>query len=183
MIRQFAGVKPDEPLDPYRLAKHVKLLVVDLDRIQGLSEESRKQLTMIDPRSWSGGTTKPLPNGWRLVVLNPMHGRERNAATLMEEICHVILGHSLGRVNVESENGVGFRDYNAKDEEAAYAVGAAALLPYYALHQAVHNGMSAEQIAARFGVSKDLVEYRIKVTRLWETYQKRLLNGAQNNWQ
>ena len=44
---------------------------------------------------WSGGAcSRPLPNGWRIVILNPAHGIQRNRATLMEEISHVFLGHT-----------------------------------------------------------------------------------------
>jgi len=32
-------------------------------------------------------------------------------------------------------------------------------------------GHTAEQIARRFGVSRQLVEYRIKVTHLWAEYK------------
>jgi hypothetical protein len=63
------------------------------------------------------------------------------------------------------------RDYNQADEEAAYAVGAAALVPYGELRSLVVEGRSAHQIARQFRVSRQLTEYRIKVTHLWAIYQ------------
>jgi hypothetical protein len=54
----------------------------------------------------------------------------------------------------------------------AYAVGAAALVPYFALKHAVQAGLSSNKIARRFAVSRELVEYRIKVCRLWEEYKR-----------
>src|SRR5919204_3286737 len=87
-IRNFAGIKLNERLDPYALAGYARLQVVSLDEICGLSPEARAQLLEADPGGWSGGASKPLPDGSRLVILNPTHGRERRAATLMEEVCH-----------------------------------------------------------------------------------------------
>lgn len=238
-LRDFAGVGSEQPLDPFALAEFARLLVVDFDQIKGLSDESREHLLGEATDEWSGGAcSRPLANGWRIVILNPAHGLHRNRATLMEEISHVFLGHQANRLAVMSEprqvgvageqgltnkksvpsavaggspervfsaqavsphpnpllkgEGTGkspgraatggkqaptapkkilARDYNKADEEAAYAVGAAALVPFGALRQLVLEGRRAEQIARRFRVSRQLVEYRIKVTHLWAEYK------------
>lgn len=177
-LRDFAGVRSDQPLDPFALAKFARLLVVDFDSIEGLSVESRAHLLGDAADEWSGGAcSRPLPDGWRLVILNPAHGKRRNRATLMEEIAHVFLGHAANRLAVmspkHSNEGkrIVARDYNHDDEEAAYAVGAAALVPYAALRRFVTAGRSAQDIARHFRVSRQLVEYRIKVTHLWSGYK------------
>jgi len=181
-LREFAGVQANEALDPFALAQFARLLVVDFDQIKGLSDESRAHLLGEGMDEWSGGAcSQPLPNGWRIVILNPAHGVHRNRATLMEEIAHVFLGHKANRLAVAvpetrkvgpgEPNKILTRDYNKSDEEAAYAIGAAALVPYAALRQLVFEGRSAEQIARRFRVSRQLVEYRIKVTHLWSVYK------------
>ena len=249
-LRDFAGVQPDEALDPFALAEFARLLVVDFNQIKDLSVESREHLLGDGMNDWSGGAcSRPLPNGWRIVILNPAHGIQRNRATLMEEISHVFLGHKANRLAVEvseprqvgvadgpdslspweragervrslaEENqeeissavavgphpnplpkgeGTGTRilsrdaavrrhpdpaprgegtskiltrDYNKSDEEEAYAVGAAALVPYAALRRLVFAGRTAEEIARRFRVSTPLAEYRIKVTHLWAAYK------------
>lgn len=174
-IREFAGVPVDQPLNPWKLAPYVKLRVVDPASVEGLSEESRKILLGDSGKSWSGGATRPLPDGWRLVFLNPNHTRERQAATLMEEICHVMLGHSPTKLMLaeETDKPLHFRNFDENQEEVAYAVGAAALVPYFSLKHAVAAGLPAEKIARRFIVSRDLVVYRIKVCRLWTEYKDR----------
>ena len=43
-LRDFAGVSPQEALDPFALAQFAKLLVVDFDKIKDLSDESREHL-------------------------------------------------------------------------------------------------------------------------------------------
>lgn len=215
-LRDFAGVQPDEALDPFALAEFARLLVVDFNQIKDLSAESREHLLGDGMNDWSGGAcSRPLPNGWRIVILNPAHGIQRNRATLMEEISHVFLGHKPNRLAVvvseppaarspgagiqsgvqdaggqrkispraavsphpdplpggEGTSKILTRDYNKSDEEEAYAVGAAALVPYAALRRLVFAGRTAEEIARRFRVSTPLAEYRIKVTHLWAAYK------------
>jgi IrrE N-terminal-like domain len=184
-LRDFAGVGEDEPLDPFALAQFARLLVVDFDRVEGLSPETRTHLLGAAVNEWSGGAcSRPLPNGWRVVILNPAHGSQRNRATLMEEIAHVFLGHKPNRLativaeekrletSSESRRKMLAREYNHADEEAAYAIGAAALVPYGALQSLVYGGRSSREIARRFQVSRQLAEYRIKVTRLWADYKR-----------
>ena len=65
------------------------------------------------------------------------------------------------------------RDYNESDEEEAYAVGAAALVPYSSLQRFVITGKATFDIAKHFGVSRELVIYRIKISMMWPEYKKR----------
>jgi hypothetical protein len=187
-LREFAGVNGDQPLDPFALASFARLMVVDFNTIEGLSAESRSHLLGAAVDQWSGGAcSRPLPNGWRLVILNPAHGIQRNRATLMEEVAHVFLGHKPNRLAaITSDAGPGqsseaatqsrgrvlARDYNQMDEEAAYSVGAAALVPFAGLRRRVLEGRSSREIARHFRVSRQLVEYRIKVTHLWPEYKR-----------
>ena len=174
-FRDFARVQPDAPLDPFRLAVFANLFVLDFEQIQGLSEKSRQHLLGTASESWSGGaTSRSLPDGRKIVILNPTHGRLRTNATLMEEISHVFLGHQPNRLHVITEDERGrtsSRDYRKADEEAAYGTGAAALVPYSSLRRSLLKGQTAAQIAKHFRVSRELVEYRLKVTRLWRVYR------------
>jgi hypothetical protein len=174
-LRDFARVHPAAPLNPFQLARFANLIVVDFEKIEGLSSEAREHLLGPAAEAWSGGVcSRALPNGSRLVILNPGHGRTRTNATLMEEICHVFLGHTPNRLSVVAEDERGrtlHRDYRKADEEAAYAVGAAALVPFAALRRFVLGGKTAAGIAHHFHVSRELVQYRLKVTHLWSTYK------------
>ena len=172
-LRDFASVKPDFPLDPFELARFANLIVVNFDQIENLSERAREHLLGAAADAWSGGAVT-LPNGMKLVILNPSHGRARTNATLMEEICHVFLGHDPNRLSVVTKDERGQvlnRDYRKADEEAAYGVGAAALVPFRALKKFVYTGKTSAEIARHFRVSRELVEYRLKVTRLWADYK------------
>src|SRR5690606_21265910 len=124
-------------LDPFKLASYARLLVVSFEQITGLSPEAREHLLGDEKDMWSGGAaSKRLPDGSKLIILNPQHGKNRHNATLMEEICHVFLGHKPSRLQIERKTKDGrtiARDYNAEIEEEAYSTGAAALVPYTAL--------------------------------------------------
>ena len=175
-LRDFARVRLDHPLDPFKLARFANLLVVKLEDIKGLSATVREHLLGPASENWSGGACS-LPNGMKLVVLNPGHGTSRTNATLMEEICHVFLGHQPNRIGIVTTDEKGklrSRDYQKQDEEEAYGVGAAALVPYAMLKRFVYEGRTSQDMARHFRVSRELVEYRLKVTKLWKLFKSNL---------
>ncbi len=166
-VRQFAGVGSLEPLDPFELAAKVRIRIVPIEDLTALSPEAKEHLMSSGRNGWSGGATPSLPDGSRLVILNPTHSRRRQTATLMEEICHVLLGHKADRIGAHAEGGK-TRDYEREQEAEAYGVGAAALLPYHALGVWLKKGQGADEIAKRYGVSRALVEYRAKIVGYWQ---------------
>ncbi len=182
-LRQFAGLRrDDERLDPFALARYAKLLVARFDEVEPfLSEEAKVHLTGTGKDKWSGGAaSQTLPDGRKLIILNPTHGKNRHNATLMEEVCHVFFGHKPSRLaikNVDKNGETIARDYNEAIEEEAYSTGAAALVPYSALRRMVYEGRTINEIARHFNVSKALVEYRIKVSRLWDAYKQYVFQG------
>ena len=172
-LRDFARVRNDQPLNPFELARFANLLVVRFDEVAGLSENARAHLLGPASENWSGGACT-LPNGMKLVILNPTHGRSRTNSTLMEEICHVFLGHQPNRLSIVTKDERGKvmnRDYRKADEEEAYGVGAAALVPYSSLKKLLLQGRTSTEVALHFRVSPELVEYRMKVTHLWREFK------------
>src|SRR5688572_22018192 len=105
-LREFAGLRfDDERLDPFQLARFAKLLVASFDQVEGLSEAAKKHLLGEGKDKWSGGAAShKLPNGQKLIILNPEHGKNRQNATLMEEICHVFFGHKPSRLAIKNKN-------------------------------------------------------------------------------
>jgi len=172
-LRDFARVPVDQPLNPFELAHFANLIVVRFDQVEGLSESTRQHLLGSASEKWSGGACS-LPNGMKLVIINPTHGPSRTHATLMEEICHVFLGHQPNRLSIVTRDDRGKvmnRDYRKADEEEAYGVGAAALVPYASLKRMLLRGKTSTEIGLHFGVSQLLVEYRMKVTHLWRDFK------------
>ncbi len=175
-LREFAGLRKDEErLNPFELAIYANLLVASFEQIEPfLTEETKLHLLGTGKDKWSGGAcSQTLHDGRKLIILNPTHGKTRQHATLMEEICHVFLGHKPSRLAIENVNKHGkpiARDYRENDEEAAYSVGAAALVPFSALRRMINQGKTSREIARHFNVSRDLVEFRMKISKLWKDY-------------
>lgn len=182
-LRDFARLRrDDERLNPFELARYAKLLVVTFEQIEPLlTAETKAHLIGEGKDKWSGGAcSQALPDGRKLIVLNPTHGANRQNATLMEEISHVFLGHKPSKLAVTTYNKFGkpiAREYQADVEEEAYSVGAAALVPFSSLRRMVNQGKTSREIARHFNVSRDLVEYRLKVSHLWEDYKTKVVSG------
>jgi hypothetical protein len=113
---------------------------------------------------WSG-LALPVGDGQVLVLYNDAHPITRTRATLMEEYFHIVLGHQPSQIRLLC-GANGHRSHDKDTESEAYGCGAAALIPYRSLRTMHGEGLSAGRIAAHFEVSRELVEYRLKVTRL-----------------
>ena len=164
-LRRLAGVSLGEQLDPWTLAPKVGLRVMDLESVlANLSREERLHLLRTAQRSWSGGVyPRVLPDGSRVCLLNSHHSYRRRKITLMEEVCHVYLKHAPSGVAVAAD-GVQVREYVAKQEQQAYGVVAAALMPWHTLFPALNRGIGIDELAEAYDVTPDLVTYRIKIT-------------------
>jgi hypothetical protein len=162
-------VEDDEPLDPFTI-RIPRVMQVGVSDIKSLSETTRNQLVRGGQSEWSAATI-PLQDedtDW-LILLNDSHALERQRSTLMEEFCHVLLGHELSQIS--AQEGVAFRDYRQQQETEAFYVGAATLVPEAGLRRRVAARESADDVAAHYAVSRELVEFRIKRLGLWYIYQ------------
>lgn len=164
-LRRLVGISLQDILDPWRLAAEVGLKVVDpREFVQGLEPEEGSYMTSSGSNGWSGGVyPKPLPNGMCLCFLNPWHSRRRNKVTLMEEVCHIHLCHKPTKL-VLSGDGLLVRDYDGGQEEEAYGIGAAALVPWGTLFPRLKSGATLGCLAEDYDVTTDLIVYRIKIT-------------------
>lgn len=115
-------------------------------------------------RNWSGMCV-PCPD-MTLVIFNDSHPPRRIRATLMEEFFHIWLDHKPTRLRMFS-NGESRRDFDRAKESEAYGSGAAALVPYKPLRAMLESGHSVRAIADHYFVSEQLIEFRIRVSKLW----------------
>ncbi len=169
-IRRLVGVAYDECFEPEILASLLNFRIIGLSQLEGLSPEIHQILVGGD--QWSGAAIRPGGtdpgdlSGPALIIVNDSHSRRRQRATVMEEICHLILGHPPSTIHDRG------RTFNPRIEEEAYAVGAATLLPYRALSEALCRQVTPEAIAVRFDVSRQLVVYRMRVTGLHSNHNR-----------
>jgi len=147
------------------LASHLGIQLFSPQDIPGLSTEVINQLLIRDSKSWSAGCMV-LPNNQIGIIYNPMHADTRTRATLMEELAHIYLNHKATSL-VMLGDGVSLRStYNKKQEDEAYWVGAASLLPLAVLKFGQNNRISRDTLALMYGVSIPLVRFRENITRI-----------------
>ena len=65
------------------------------------------------------------------------------------------------------------RSYDKAQEEEAFGVGAAALIPWNALFPAITKGATIEELAERYELSDQLVRYRIQITGAYKLHMAR----------
>jgi hypothetical protein len=169
MVRSANHVLRFEPLD---LAPKVGLTVHPCT-FAGLDSDEIAHLQNSGHLSWSGGVLpEPLPDGTKLCILNPLQSQRRIRITLMEEICHCYFRHEPTALVINAE-GLLVRDFNKRQEEEAFGVGAAVLLPWSLLFHKLNNGTELEELTEAFDVTLQLLEYRIKVTGATALYRSR----------
>jgi hypothetical protein len=119
---------------------------------------------------WSGLALR-LDDGSDLIIYNDSHPETRVRATLMEEFFHLKLNHPRSHLQLLGD-GSRERTTDNEIERIAYGSGAAALVPFCKLKEMLAAGMSSREIGRAFGVSTDLVSFRMKVTRLYRSRRR-----------
>jgi Zn-dependent peptidase ImmA (M78 family) len=160
-IRDELGQGPHDPLAVERYAEHLGVVILSFAELK-ISATSKKQLLVTDPESWSGMTIKI--NGLNGVLVNPEHAAERRPNTIMHELSHIRLGHIATRVDVGPDGILLVSEFSQDDEDEADWLAGALLLPRDALRYLRGLGQSADDIAHHFGVSKQLCEWRLRMT-------------------
>lgn len=159
--RAAIGLKPIEPIDACAYAHHRGVVVLDIAALK-LPEKHRKQLVDMDCESWSGLTLKE--GGRHFILVNPAHAPTRQVNTLMHELAHIYLRHVPSRVDLSKSGLMLLSDYPDQQEQEADWLAGVMLLPRVALIHYRSRGWVVEQICAKYGVSAQLCEWRIRMT-------------------
>ncbi|MCW3835035.1 XRE family transcriptional regulator [Sphingomonas canadensis] len=167
-FRKDLGLKKNDPLDPFHLS--VDSVVVERLRTSSCIDAKTKRI-LAGPAcgEWSAMSV-PLnadQDSW-VVFLNDCHTIERQRVTLLEEYWHILSGHKLTKIAKIA--GAFGRTYDSAEEHDAYFLASATLLPRDAVKRMVSEGKGAAHIAATYGTSPELVEYRIKRLGLWREH-------------
>lgn len=159
--RTVLGITLLVPFDPWAYATHLGVVVLDFDQLD-LTSETVRQLTRVDQDSWSAMTLK---EGKAFgIVLNPAHAMTRKRSDLMHELAHIELGHVATRVEVSKTGLMLLSDYSEDQEQEADWHAAALLLPREGLMNFRMQQKAAADIAVHYGVSKQLTEWRLRMT-------------------
>ena len=82
----------------------------------------------------------------------------------MHELAHLVLGHDPSTVLLSQDGKAALRSFNPQQEEEAAWLSGCLLLPRPALVFIARTKMGAERACQKYGVSDDMLDYRLKVT-------------------
>ncbi len=167
-IREQLGLDQFAVVDPWHLADAVPAHPFYPEDVL-LDEERCAALRQV---GWDGFAFTYPDEVTLMVLLNSGRAESRQAATLMEELCHQLLDHEPTILVTDPVTGLLKRSFNRAQEDEAYDLGATILMPKELVQREVKVGRSAAEIAVERRCSRQLVEYRIRRCRLWGRYLK-----------
>lgn len=155
-------VAPRDRIDPRAFLQSIGLVVWSPADIPGIEPAHLRQLTVTDPDSWSGVTVRE--GNLTAIIVNSAHPATRQANTLMHEWAHIELRHRPSRADRSVGGFLLLSDYPAEIEEEADWLAGCILVPRQGLLFHCGRGLSPDQVAAHYGVSPQLANWRIRMT-------------------
>lgn len=157
-LRSEVGVGGTARLDLSEAAESQGVLIISAAEL--VSIERLKEIEGIQAYAFSACTFDI--NGRHIIVYNPIRSAARRASDIAHEFAHILLEHDL--TEIQNLNGIPFRTCQPDQEEQATALGGTLLLPRPALLREARRGATVDQIARRFGVTKQMAQFRWNTT-------------------
>jgi Zn-dependent peptidase ImmA (M78 family) len=170
--KRAAGVRGDLRLDQIQVLDPDALAARLGAQVFHLSDLTDDELALRRARSigFDGMASIHPQDGAPIIVLNCGKPARRRTATLMEELGHLVLSHQPSRIYTDPRLGVLRRSYDRAQEQEAYDLGAALLLPKERIQRDVGQRVLVDEIADAHMCSTELVTYRINRMRLARRY-------------
>lgn len=153
------GLEPGDSLDALSLAKHVGCDVRSAAQLVDITK--LEELRRIQDDAFFACTFK-LPDGRHAIVYNPLMKETRINSDVAHEVAHIVLKHRLSRLQRIGK--VAFHSCDSQQEEEASWLSGCLLLPRFAIAHDLRKRFSHSTIADRRRLSREMVEYRIRVT-------------------
>ncbi len=173
-FRKNLGIKEDNFLDPLKI-KIKEIEVITLDELKQINEKEKSYLLNDVSKQWSAMSV-PLDETFKkwVIVRNHNNNKERQSVSILEEYWHILLEHQLTKI-IKFGKFYG-RSFESDEEHDAYYLASATLLPQKNIKNFVNqSNNNIEALAMKFGVSTELIEYRIKRLGLWSVYKSKFL--------
>jgi Zn-dependent peptidase ImmA (M78 family) len=157
-LRTDLGLQAADPLPLEDAARARGVRVVSAASLVAL--ERLNELERIQAFAFSACTLDLA--GGPVIVFNPLRSEPRRRSDIAHELSHLLLGHEL--TEIREVGGVPFRTCRADQEEEATTLGGTLLLPRALLIQVTARGMELDEIARTYGITRDMVRFRINTT-------------------
>ena len=146
------------PIDTYALAERVGIAVSPLTAFAESQPEAVAQLVS-DTAAFSALLLSD-GHGRRTVILNNTHSISRQNSSMAHEVAHTLLAHPLEVLSVR----VDCRDFDGGLEAEANCLAGCILIPNEAAWRIVGSGMDLDSAQEQYGVSRQMLEYRLNVS-------------------
>lgn len=158
-VRRELGLRPIDRLDPWALAQHLEIPVYPLFALQQWAPEALRHFSEIHPSVFSAVTVFNGPTS-RAIYHNDTHSPERQASNLAHELAHGLLLHPA----TPALDDRGCREWDKNIEDEATWLGGVLLITEHAALSIVRRRLSTSEAAAIYGVSEQMVQYRLNMT-------------------
>lgn len=166
--RSAVGLDQLDVLDPSLLVAH---LGAEVFHLRDLVDDDEVALRRARRIGFDGAASRHPETGRPVIIINCGKPIRRRMATLMEELAHLLLQHEPCRIALDPKLGIVRRSFDRSQENEAYDLGAAMLLPKQRIQRDVkEQELLIGEIADAHGCSEQLVIYRIRRMKLWNRY-------------
>lgn len=172
-LRHQMQLPPDAPIDVERLAGRLSLPLVPISVFAAEYPSQVKQLTVQQPGKFSA-LLLPLPDGGRIVLFNDRHSPGRQNSSIAHEISHALLAHPA----IPLFDSSGSRAYDKSTEDEAACLSGYILITNEAAWRIVATHTPAIEACRQYGVSPDMLEFRLNKSGARIRYRNRLRRKA-----
>lgn len=153
-LRAKANAPLTKPLNLAAVAEQLGVRVISATDLVPL--ERLQEIERIQTFAFSACTFEI--NEQHVIVYNPIMSAGRQASDIAHELAHIVLEHDLAEI--QYLDGIPFRTCQPGQEEEATALGGTLLLPRKLLLQLARRDATIEQVAKRFGVTRNMAQFR-----------------------
>lgn len=157
-LRAKANAPLSKPLNLAAVAEQLGVRVISATDLVPL--ERLQEIERIQTFAFSACTFEI--NEQHVIVYNPIMSAGRQASDIAHELAHIVLEHDLAEI--QYLDGIPFRTCQPGQEEEATALGGTLLLPRKLLLQLARRDATIEQVAKRFGVTRNMAQFRWNTT-------------------
>ncbi len=157
-IRQDLGLNALDPLDPRALAQDLGIPLVPLSALKKDAPAVVRHFSEQESGVFSAVTM--FYGTRRAILYNDSHSPGRQASDIAHELSHALLQHPP-EVAIDHR---GRRNWNQNLEDEATWLGGALLISDEAAIEIARNQMSTDVAALAYGVSEQMIVWRLNVT-------------------
>lgn len=157
-IRCESGIGMTDPLDPWELAGLLDIPVFKLSEFRNAAERAYQYFSEVEREVFSAVTV--FYGNRRVIVHNDTHSPGRQASNVCHELAHGLLLH----MPTPTFDDQGCRYWCKEIEDEANWLSGVLLVPDEAAISVVRRGIDPARAAHYFGVSVQMMEFRINVS-------------------